>query len=123
MSHSVVWVDIPVHDLDRALAFYSAVLGAPVHRASGPGFDMGVFHHGNDDVGGCLVPATPENAPSATGPLLYLNAAGRLPEAVEAVTAMGGRVLQPIHAIGPHGQRAIIQDSEGNRLALHAPPG
>ena len=26
MSHSFVWVDIPVRDLDRAIKFYSAVL-------------------------------------------------------------------------------------------------
>ena len=26
MSHRFVWVDIPVHDLDRAIAFYAAVL-------------------------------------------------------------------------------------------------
>jgi len=25
----------------------------------------------------------------------------------------------PKHSIGPHGHRAILLDSEGNRLALH----
>jgi hypothetical protein len=29
MSNRIVWVDIPVIDLDRAIGFYSAVLGAP----------------------------------------------------------------------------------------------
>jgi uncharacterized protein len=29
-------------------------------------------------------------------------------------------VLNPTHAIGPHGFRAIILDSEGNRVALHS---
>ena len=28
---------------------------------------------------------------------------------------------QAVHQIGPHGFRAIVVDSEGNRIALHAP--
>jgi len=35
MSHCVVWVDIPVHDLERAMKFYSAVLGSPVSKEGG----------------------------------------------------------------------------------------
>jgi predicted enzyme related to lactoylglutathione lyase len=52
--------------------------------------------------------------------LVYLNAQGRLDEAVAAVVANGGKVIQPKHPIGPHGFRAIIHDSEGNRIALHS---
>jgi hypothetical protein len=63
-----------------------------------------------------------DNAPSKTGPLIYLNAEGRLPQAVRAAVDHGGKVLQAIHQIGPHGLRAIVLDSEGNRVALHAPP-
>jgi len=61
------------------------------------------------------------NAPSTAGPLIYLSAEGRLPDAVLAVTANNGQVLQDVHPIGPHGFRAIVLDSEGNRIALHAP--
>jgi hypothetical protein len=28
--------------------------------------------------------------------------------------------LEPKHSIGPHGFRAIVLDSEGNRIALHS---
>lgn len=121
MSNRFVWVDIPVRDLDRAIRFYSAVLGAPVTKEGGPGFVMGLFPHSGDDVGGCLY-VSDDDAPSKTGPLIYLNAAGRLAEAVEAVRLHGGDVLQAVHPIGPHGWRAIVLDSEGNRIALHAPP-
>jgi len=120
MSHSVVWVDIPVTDLERALRFYSAMLGKKVEKGGGPGFSFGIFPHQGEDVGGCLVPPGDGNAPSQQGPLLYFNASGRLREAVEAATANGGRVVNPITQIGPHGHRAIIVDSEGNRLALHS---
>lgn len=121
MSHRIVWVDIPVSNLDRAIPFYSAVIGAPVTKEGGPGFSFGLLPHTEGDVGGCLYLPEAENAPSLVGPLIYLNAEGRLHQAVEAATAHGGQVLQPVHPIGPHGFRAVIVDSEGNRIALHAP--
>jgi predicted enzyme related to lactoylglutathione lyase len=120
LHHTIVWVDIPVADLDRAIAFYTAVLGQSVSKEGGPGFSLGILPHSETEVGGCLYVADDDNAPSARGPLLYLNAEGRLQAAVDAVPRAGGRVLQPPHEIGPHGWRAIVQDSEGNRIALHA---
>lgn len=120
MSHRIVWVDIPVLELDRAITFYAAVLGAKVTREGGPGFQFGLMEHAGNDVGGCLYVPEAENAPSAKGPLLYLNADGRLAEAVAAVVANGGMVVKGIHPIGPHGWKAVIMDPEGNRLALHS---
>ena len=122
MSNSVVWVDIPATNLDRAIAFYSAVLGSAVTKEGGPGFVFGLLPHSGTDVGGCVYVAGDDNTPSKLGPLIYLNAQGRLPQAVQAAIEHGGRVLQAIHQIGPHGSRAIVLDSEGNRIALHAPP-
>jgi predicted enzyme related to lactoylglutathione lyase len=121
MSNRVVWVDIPVLDLDRAIAFYSAVLGNAVTKEGGPGFVFGLLPHSGSDVGGCLYSPGEDNTPSKVGPLIYLNAEGRLAQAVRAVPAQGGQVLQAVHPIGPHGFRAIVLDSEGNRVALHAP--
>jgi predicted enzyme related to lactoylglutathione lyase len=121
MSNRVVWVDIPVLELDRAIAFYSAVLGSPVTKEGGPGFVFGLLPHSGSDVGGCLYSPGNDNSPSKVGPLIYLNAEGRLAQAVQAVAAQGGKVLQAVHQIGPHGFRAVVLDSEGNRVALHAP--
>ena len=121
MSNRIVWVDIPVLDLERAIAFYSAVLGSQVTKEGGPGFVFGLLPHSGSDVGGCLYSPGADNAPSKVGPLIYLNAEGRLAQAVQAVTAQGGQVLHATHQIGPHGFRAIVLDSEGNRVALHAP--
>ena len=122
MTNRIVWVDIPVTNLDRAISFYSAVLGSPVTKEGGPGFVFGLLPHSGSDVGGCLYLPSADNSPSKLGPLIYLNADGRLAQAVEAVAANGGKVLQAVHPIGPHGFRAIVLDSEGNRVALHAPP-
>jgi len=120
MQNTICWTDIPVLDLDRAIAFYSAVLGAEVIKEGGPGFSFGLLPHGDNNVSGCLYVGE-NDKPSATGPLLYLNAAGRLDDAIAAVTAHGGVVVQEKTKIGPHGFRAVFLDTEGNRLALHSP--
>jgi len=113
-----VWFDIPATDLDRAAAFYAAVLGIKVQKEQMPGGAFCVLEHHNGN-GGCLVSGEPDANPGR-GILLYLNVDGRIRDAVELVTRKGGRVLQPVHGIGPHGFRAIVVDSEGNRVALHS---
>jgi predicted enzyme related to lactoylglutathione lyase len=119
MSNRLVWVDIPVLDLDRAIKFYSAVLGEPVKKQEIPGMAIGIFPHADSAAGGCLFKKEGER-PSEHGPLLYLSAQGRLDQAISAVEKHGGKILQAKHEIGPHGYRAVIKDSEGNRLALHS---
>jgi len=41
-------------------------------------------------------------------------------EAIEAVEQNGGKILQAKEQIGAYGYRAIVLDSEGNRIALHS---
>lgn len=110
-----VWTDIPVTDLARACRFYEAVGAVKCHREKFNEWEFAVLDH-KDGNGGCLVPGEP----SDKGPLIYLNTDGRLRDAVRQTTALGGRVLQDTHSIGPHGFRALILDSEGNRIALHS---
>jgi len=119
MANQAVWFDIPTLDLDRAIRFYSAVLGVAVRKEEFPGMAIGVFPHEGADVGGCLHRSETDR-PSDHGPLLYLNCKGRLDDAIAAVTANGGKILKPKHAIGPYGFRAVVLDSEGNRVALHS---
>jgi predicted enzyme related to lactoylglutathione lyase len=52
--------------------------------------------------------------------LLYFNCEGRLDQAIAAVEPNGGKIVQPRHQIGPYGFRAVVLDSEGNRIALHS---
>jgi len=112
-----VWCDIPVADLDRARAFYKAVLGVEVHKESFGDFQFCVLDH-QEGNGGCLVHQPDEVTTS--GVLIYLNVDGRIRDAESKVAAHGGHVMEPTHAIGPHGFRAIVRDSEGNRVALHS---
>jgi predicted enzyme related to lactoylglutathione lyase len=119
MANQIVWCDIPVLDLERAIRFYSAVLGSEVKKEQLPGMTIGILPHNEGEVGACLIDST-DDKPFDQGLMIYLNANGRLDEAITAVVSHGGRVLKPKHAIGPYGSRAVILDSEGNRLALHS---
>lgn len=116
-NNRAVWFDIPVVDLERATRFYSRVLAIEVSLESFGEFRFSVFEHESGN-GGCLVPNPAEV--SRIGVLLYLNADGRLRDAVAEVAKCGGTVVEDVHPIGPHGFRAIVFDSEGNRVALHS---
>ena len=120
VQHQVVWFDIPVRDLDRAVRFYSAVLGTQLKKEqTGPGAAIAILPHAGGSIGGCLV-LNADARPSEGGPLLYLNTHDRLDEALNAVEKHSGRVLSARHSIAPFGFRAIVLDSEGNRIALHS---
>ena len=112
-----VWFDVPVVDLDRAQAFYSAVLGVGVSKETFGETSFCVIDH-QDGNGGCLV-INPDEV-SEGGVLIYFNADGRIRDALSQAESHGGSIVEPLQSIGPHGFRAIVLDSEGNRVALHS---
>ena len=114
----VVWFDLPVADLERASRFYAAVLAIQVSPAKAGNVNFAVLEHGPDGNGGCLIPNAKEV--SAAGILVYMNVEGRIRDAVAQTQKHGGRLLKAIEGIGAHGFRAIVLDSEGNRIALHS---
>jgi predicted enzyme related to lactoylglutathione lyase len=118
-QNTFCWVDVPVTNLDRAIRFYSAVLGGEVKKESFGEMNFGLLPHYESNVSGCLV-AGKEFLPSQSGPMVYFSVEGRLDDAIAQVNLNGGKILQKKCQIGPHGYRAIILDSEGNRVALHS---
>lgn len=120
LHNRAVWFDIPVVDLDRATKFYANVLGVAVTKETFDDFHFAVIEH-KDGNGGCLIP-NPDDV-TEKGIMLYLNVEGRLHDAVSKVQDFGGNVTQAVHAIGPHGFRAIVVDCEGNRIVLHSMSG
>ncbi|MGH8728944.1 MAG: hypothetical protein ACREV9_12505 [Burkholderiales bacterium] len=102
-----------------ALRFYSAVLGQTVKEEDFPGGAIGVFPHVEDDCGGCLFVSSDER-PSDHGAPMYFNCDGRLDDAIGAVEENCGKIIKAKHSIMPNGMRAIVLDSEGDRIALHS---
>jgi hypothetical protein len=119
MKHNIVWYDIPAIDLDRAVRFYSAVLGVPVTKDTSIEPPLAWMPTADGDRMGCIC-VVPGFKPSPDGVMIYLDVNGRLKEAVSAVRANGGTVQSDIHSIGPYGFRAEVLDSEGNCIALHS---
>jgi hypothetical protein len=116
MANRIVWFDIPVSDLDRAIRFYSAVLDIEITEEH-PG--VAVMAHGANEISGCLY-KTDEDQITDSGLLLYFNVNGRLGEAVDGATENGGSIVEPKHEISQFGFRAKVIDSEGNTIALHS---
>jgi uncharacterized protein len=117
VHNRAVWFDIPVADLDRAANFYREVLAVNLTKESHGNESFWMMEH-REGNGGCLVLSKEEIA--AGGVLLYLNVDGRIRDAVSKVVPNGGSVVQETHSIGPPGFRAVVLDSEGNRIALHS---
>lgn len=118
-ANPVSYVEIPVNDLDRATAFYRAVFGFELERATIDGYEMALFPHaeGRPGASGALVKGDVYE-PSKAGAIVYLSVAD-MDRALTLATKNGAQVLYPKKDIGDHGVVAEIEDSEGNRIALH----
>jgi predicted enzyme related to lactoylglutathione lyase len=119
VRHAVSWFELPVTDLERAVASYTTILGTPlaaIAEADGRRYAMFPAEGG---VGGAIVQGE-GYVPSAEGALLFLNAGDALQPVVGRVEAAGGRVVVPHLEMGDWGVAAFIVDSEGNKVALHA---
>ncbi len=118
MSSAVNWFEIPSVDFERALTFYSTILGSELRRDEFMGVPHGFFAADQTGVGGALI-YNSEVKPAVEGSLVYLNTPD-LDDVVARVAHAGGEVLAPVTSIGQMGRFAIIRDSEGNRVGLHS---
>ena len=119
----VGWFDIYVEDMDRAQAFYEAVLDttlSPMDDPNDPSAQMRAFvddftSHG---AGGALVKL--EHAgPGPGGSMVYFTCADCAVEEARVPTA-GGSVVRSKFPIGDHGFVSIVTDTEGNMIGLHS---
>ncbi len=116
-QHAVVWAEIPVTDMDRARAFYGAVLGHPlVDNTDGPN-PMAILPNVSPQTGiaGHLYPGKP--APRGEGATVHLAAPDALETTMERVREAGGEVLSPPIAI-PSGRFAYCFDLDGNSIGF-----
>lgn len=118
---SVVWFDIPVSDMDRAIAFYQALTTQELTRLPvGEDKETALFPGESGGSAGCLFRA-PEDHPSHDGSRVYFDANPSVDEWLSRVEPAGGRILVGRTPIGGgQGCYAYIEDSEGNRVGLHA---
>ncbi len=115
----VVYFEIPAIDLDRACDFYSKVFEATLTRDVVDGYQMAFFESSDESFGatGALVVGD-VYIPSHQGCFLYFGVES-IDETVARAVESGGSVLYPKKSNGDLGSVAEIQDTEGNRIALH----
>lgn len=115
----VVYFEIPVLDLNRACDFYSQVFETTLTRDEVDGYQMAFFQSSEDSFGaaGALVVGD-VNVPSKNGCFLYFGVED-IDRTVARALEHGGSMLYPKKSNGALGSVAEIQDSEGNRIALH----
>lgn len=119
------WFEIPVNNMDRAVKFYETVFGFKLQRQKMDALDMAWFpwKEGVSGAPGSLVHNEEFYTPSdQQGVLIYLTTpSGDLDKDLEKVEKAGGKTIIPKKQISEeYGYMAVILDSEGNRIALHA---
>jgi predicted enzyme related to lactoylglutathione lyase len=120
MSSFVSIIEIPVTNLERATAFYEALLGIEIERAEMDGVEMGLFPYENEAASVVLAQGA-DYQPSNKGVLLYLHATKGIESALEVVAQQGGHILLAKTLISEDmGYYALFIDGEGNKMGLHA---
>lgn len=111
-----VWTEIPVTDLERAIAFYNTVLDTELQKdETGPN-PMAMFPTASKGgVAGHLYPGRP--AADGTGPTIHLACPDKLEDALERLSYAGGKVVSDVITI-PDGRFAYCRDTEGNSIGL-----
>ena len=127
-GNPVVHFEIYVHDMERARAFYEAVLETKLEPMPNPApevpMDMWAFPMDGESgmrsygSGGMLVKMD-GFTPGGGGTLVYFGCDDCAVQAARA-SANGGSVVQEKMAIGEHGFCALARDSEGNTIGFHS---
>ncbi len=122
MVNPVLYFEIPVTDMERAIGFYQDVLCLQLSRQSVDGYDMAFFPRDDGQPGASGALASGDvYKPSHDGCLIYFDVTD-----IDAVLARavgrGSKVLYSKKNLGEAGYVAEFEDSEGNRIALTQGP-
>jgi predicted enzyme related to lactoylglutathione lyase len=120
-THPVVWVEIPVSDMEAARRFYEAVFGwalRPNSDGPNPMLDIPSADPAGG-VAGHLYPGKP--AGEGRGPTIHLAVDGDVEAAADRVRAAGGTVLPMPPETIPPGRFIYAIDPDGNSLGLFEP--
>jgi predicted enzyme related to lactoylglutathione lyase len=122
MKNAISWFEIPSAQLDKARAFYEAVLDCKMRReAMGPSEGAVFPYNAEEGVGGAILAGPTAPVPASGGTLIYLDASPSLDAALARALKAGGKVALPRQALPPGmGFFAHITDLDGNRVGLHA---
>ena len=130
-ENTVVWADIPVTDLERAMKFYGAVLQREFTRFEGMDGVAMEAPPADFDPSTAEPPfpvafdlaVVQDRKPSADGCTIYLNSGGDPEGMLRRAAQAGGEILQEVQFMGDMvGYIGFFRDTEGNRIGVHKPP-
>ncbi|MGB7208687.1 MAG: VOC family protein [Pyrinomonadaceae bacterium] len=115
----VVYFEIPVTDINRAIKFYSTVFKCVFEKNVIDKNEMALFPFTENGTGISGALAKGEiYKPTKEGTLIYFKS-NNIDHSLSLVQRNGGKILYPKTSIGELGFVAEFEDSEGNRIALH----
>ena len=119
-ENPMVWAEIPVSDLKRAMTFYSDAFGYDLTETDmGPNSTAVIPNKDMMGTGLHLYPGKP--ASDGQGPTIHLVVDGKLEDAMSRFTKAGGTVLPMPPVTIPPGRFVYAQDPDGNSIGLFEP--
>jgi predicted enzyme related to lactoylglutathione lyase len=134
MKHAnIVWFEIPVKNLDRAIAFYSNLLGITITRHKLYQTEYGIFDKKNTGISGSLKVDESKVGKGVTL-FFFVNV---LSDAMDTAITCGGKIILNktlLKQVDSHGKTVLAHnmidnqvgyyaemlDSEGNQIALYS---
>ena len=130
---NIIWFEIPVINLDRAISFYSHLLHISINRIRLYQTDYGIFNRTDTAIGGSLV-VKPEYVGKGTNLFFHVRV---LSDAIDTALQYGGKQVKAktlLKQIDENGKTILAQnlidnqvgyyaeilDSEGNTLCLYS---
>lgn len=120
--NAIGWFDIYVDNMDRAIAFYEAMLETKLEPIIDPtgesqmmSFPAEMSAYG---AGGALT-KTPHAGPGVGGTIVYFMVPDCAVQQQRAKEA-GGTVIRPKFSIGEFGWVLLCQDTEGNMIGFNS---
>lgn len=116
-SNPVMYFEIPVNDMDRAMTFYAAVFTVDFDKETIDNNEMALFPFADERSGISGALAKGEiYKPTKDGVVIYFRTEN-INTTIQSATAHGGEILYPKTDNGI-GFVAEFEDTEGNRIAL-----
>jgi len=121
-ENAVIWFEIPVTDLARAIAFYEYVFQVKLSPMKFGPMEMAFFpaQAGARGAPGALMKGEAFE-PSQQGIQIQFNTPD-IDGTLQRAQQQNAAIILPKTPIGPFCIVAVIEDSEGNRIGLRAPP-
>jgi predicted enzyme related to lactoylglutathione lyase len=126
-TNILTWFEIPVLDTERARKFYEFIFDIQMTTRAFPETDeeLTFFPYNPEVIQATsgrvtgVLSRSDKSKPSKEGTLVYINASPDIQAVLNKAGEAGGKVIVPRTQMNA-GFIAVILDSEGNRIGLHA---